>query len=170
MSALDPWRRALRARIPCGFLRRDQGAGLFISDYPRLGVEVDWAGTGFFAKEENGLARLDAAEEAYRALLLGLPLRDPAPNDETLFLFSLARRLEKSGAPFSPNALPIVRETLKYLDEGDLNGLYRFLSPAAAKAQRLHAPLPAALGRLILDDLWERQGKERSVSEVRAER
>ena len=156
MSALDPWRRELRARIQFGFLRRDQGAGLFISDYPRLGVKIDWTGTGFFAKEENGLARLDAAEETYRALLLGLPLRDPAPRDETLFLFSLARRLEKSGAPFSRDALPLVRETLKYLDEGGLNGLYRCLFPAAAKAQRLHAPLPAALGRLILHELWER--------------
>ena len=58
MSVLDPWRQALRLRIPRGFLRRDPGDMLFISDYPRLGVHIDWTGTGFFAKFLNHLSCL----------------------------------------------------------------------------------------------------------------
>ena len=157
MSGLDPWRQALRLRIPRGFLRRDPGDMLFISDYPRLGVHIDWTGTGFFAKEAGGLARLDAGEDAYRALLESLPPCDPALSDGTLYLISLARRLEKSGGPFFPDALPLIRAALKQLDAKDLKGLYRFLAPAAAEAQRKGAPLPAALGRLILSGISDNE-------------
>ncbi len=153
MSVLDAWRREIRLRLPRGFLRRDQGESLFVSDYPRFGLSVSWAGTGFTADVRGGLAFLDASPETYRALLSALPPRAAVPADDTLFLWSLARRLENGGAPFSPQAVPLIRSALKLLDAGSTESLYRLLAPAAAEAQRRGAPLPAALGRLILYEM-----------------
>ncbi len=154
MSALDAWRQTLRPLIPKGFLRRDQGDGLFVSDYPRYGeaeaVSARIEAAGFRVALMDGLARVTPGTETLAALLNDAPIRQPAVTDETLFLYSLARRIAEGNAPLTPETEKTVWTALKYLDAGDLTGLYRFLSPAAALAQRRHRPLPGGLGRLIL--------------------
>ena len=159
MSALDPWRRELRGLIPRGFLRRDQGEGLFVSDYPRHGEEAAVSGVlrdrGFSVSVRDSLAYIDAAPEQYQKLLDGVPDADIAPTEETLALYALGMRLIRSKAEFSPEALPALRLTLKYLDAKDWKGLYQALSPLSTLAQRQHRPLPTALGKLILASLSE---------------
>ena len=159
MSALDAWRRELRPLIPRGFIRRDQGEGLFVSDYPRHGEEAAVSASlrehGFSVFLRDSLACVDASPEKYRALLDGLPDAAPPVTEETLNLYALANRLIRGGADFSKDALPALRLTLKYLDTKDWKGLYQALSPLSSFAQRQHKPLPAALGRLILFSLSE---------------
>lgn len=153
MNPLAPWRRELRGLIPKGFLRRDQGEGLFVSDYPRFGegeTTKRLRSAGYAVDVADGLAHIDGTAEKYRALLSSLPPAHPEPTDDTLFLYALARRLERSKAPFSPEAIPVIRAALKYADAGDRTGLYAFLSPAAALAQRRKTPLPAETGRIAL--------------------
>ena len=157
MSALDPWRQTLRPLIPKGFLRRDQGDGLFVSDYPRYGDEENVSAriekAGFRAAVSNGMAQITPKMETCQALLNAAPVRQPTVTDENLFLYSLARRIAGTDAPLTPETESAVWTALKYLDAGDRTGLYRFLSPAAALAQRQHRPLPDGLGRLILRSL-----------------
>ncbi len=154
MSVLDPWRQTLRPLIPKGFLRRDQGDGLFVSDYPRHGdaavLSARLEEAGFLTAVSDGLARIVPNRSTCEALLNAAPMCEPAVTDENLFLYSLARRIQKGNAPLAPKTEKTVWTALKYLDAGDLTGLYRFLSPAAALAQRRHRPLPGGLGRLIL--------------------
>ncbi|MBR4537349.1 MAG: hypothetical protein IKO52_00730 [Clostridia bacterium] len=154
MNALDPWRQTLRPLIPKGFLRRDQGDGLFVSDYPRYGdAEIASAHiekAGFRVEILDGLARITPETETLTALLNAVPVRMPTVTDENLFLHSLARRIAETNAPLTPEAEKTVWTALKFLDAGDMLGLYRFLSPAAALAQRQRFSLPAGLGRLIL--------------------
>ncbi len=154
MSALDAWRQTLRPLIPKGFLRRDQGDGLFVSDYPRYGeaeaVSARIEAAGFRVALMDGLARVTPETETLAALLNDAPIRQPAVTDENLFLYSLARRIAEGNAPLTPETEKTVWTALKYLDAGDEAGLYRFLSPAAALAQRQHCALPGGLGRLIL--------------------
>lgn len=159
MSALDPWRQTLRPLIPKGFLRRDQGEGLFVSDYPRYGeaeaVSARIEKAGFRAELADGLARITPERSTCEALLNAAPLCKPSITDENLFLHSLARRIAEGNAPLTPETEQTVRTALKYLDAGDMPGLYRFLSPAAALAQRQHQALPGGLGRMILRFLTE---------------
>ncbi len=159
MNVLDGWRREIRALIPRGFLRRDQGNGLFISDYPRFGgaeqIKKALENAGYRVDGASGPARIDAAEEKYCRLLLSAPPERPQPRDRTLNLYALAGRLSASSGALREDNLPQVRETLKLLDARDLAGLYRYLSPAAAEAQRRHAPLPPGLGDWILYVLWD---------------
>ena len=159
MSALDAWRRELRGLIPQGFLRRDQGEGLFVSDYPRHGEEESVSKAlrerGFLVFIRDSLAYIDAAPEKYQRLLDGVPDADIEPAEETLALYALAQRLIRSKADFSPEGLPVLRLALKHLDGKDWKGLYQALSPLSALAQRQHRPLPAALGKLILLSLRE---------------
>ncbi len=154
MNALDPWRQALRPLIPKGFLRRDQGDGLFVSDYPRYGDAEDVSAriekAGFRVTVTDSLARIAPKAETCEAFLNAAPARMPTVTDENLFLHSLARRIAETDAPLIPGTEKTVWTALKYLDAGDMTGLYRFLSPAAALAQRLHRPLPGGLGRMIL--------------------
>ncbi len=154
MNALDPWRQALRPLIPKGFLRRDQGDGLLISDYPRYGdaeaVSARIEKAGFRVAVADGLARITPERSTCAALLDAAPPCRTSAEEVNLFLYSLARRIADSGAPLIPDAEHAVWTALKYLDAGDEQGLYRFLSPAAALAQRNHQPLPAGLGRMIL--------------------
>ena len=154
MNALDPWRQAIRPLIPRGFLSRDQGDGLFVSDYPRYGeaeaVSACIEKAGFQVTVLDGLARITPERSTTAALLDAAPVCQPTVTDENLFLYSLARRIAETNAPLDPEAESAVWTALKYLDAGDMQGLYRFLSPAAALAQRQHQPLPAGLGRLIL--------------------
>ena len=154
MNALDPWRQALRPLIPKGFLRRDQGDGLFVSDYPRYGdaeaVSARIEKTGFRVELSDGLARVTPETETLAALLDATPACMPTATDENLFLHSLARRIAETNAPLTPETEQTVWTALKYLDAGDMTGLYRFLSPASAMAQRKHCALPGGLGRMIL--------------------
>ena len=154
MSVLEPWRRALRPLIPKGFLRRDQVDGLFVSDYPRYGdaesVSARIEKAGFRVKIADGLARITPESETLAALLDAAPIFQPTVTDENLFLHSLARRIAEGNAPQTPETEKTVWTALKYLDAGDMTGLYRFLSPAAATAQRMHCALPGGIGKMIL--------------------
>ncbi|MBQ6960614.1 MAG: hypothetical protein IJP78_06525 [Clostridia bacterium] len=154
MSVLTPWRQALRPLIPKGFLRRDQGDGLFVSDYPRYedadAVSARIEKAGFRVTVTDGLARIVPAAETLAALLDAAPACTSAVTDENLFLHSLARRIAEADAPLTPENEKAVWTALKFLDAEDMSGLYRFLSPAAALAQRKHLFLPAGLGRMIL--------------------
>ena len=159
MSVLNPWRQTLRPLISKGFLRRDQGDGLFVSDYPRYGdaeaVSARIEAAGFRVTVTDGLARVTPEKSTCEALLNAAPACMPPVTDENLFLYSLARRIAESDAPLTPETERTVWTALKYLDAGDMPGLYRFLSPAAALAQRQHRALPGGLGRMILRFLSE---------------
>lgn len=154
MNALDPWRQALRPLIPRGFLRRDQGDGLFVSDYPRYGeaetVSARIESAGFRVTVTDGLARITPEKSTCEALLNAAPICQPTVTDENLFLYSLTRRIAEGNAPLIPETEKTVWTALKLLDAGDMPGLYRFLSSSAALAQRQHRALPAGLGKLIL--------------------
>ena len=154
MNALGPWRQALRPLIPKGFLRRDQGNGLFISDYPRYGdaeaVSASIEQAGFRVTVWDGLARINPETSTTAALLDAVPYCQATVTDENLFLYSLARRIAEINAPLTSETEKTVWTALKFLDAGDMQALYRFLSPAAALAQRKHRPLPGGLGRTIL--------------------
>lgn len=165
MSGLAPWRRELRALIPRGFLRRDQGGQLLVSDYPRFpGAEeitarIRRAGYAVLIRER--LAYLDGTEEKYEALLRPLlPAPDPAPGEDMPLLESLARRLCREDMSFRPCAA--LRIALKAWDAGDLSGLYAALAPEIARLQREKLPLPAAAGVLILAALNEGKGESPS--------
>ncbi len=154
MNALDPWRQALRPLIPKGFLRRDQEGGLFVSDYPRYGdacsISARIEAAGFRVTVTASLARITPKAETTAALLNAAPVCAPPVTDENQFFSSLARRIAGTDAPLTPETESAVWTALKYLDAEDRTGLYRFLSPAAALAQRQHRPLPGGLGRIIL--------------------
>lgn len=160
MSPLDAWRRELRVLIPRGFLRRDQGNGLLVSDYPRHGGETETTKAlmraGYTVRIENRLASVDGSLPKYQALAAALSDKKPCLTDEKLMLYALGGLLLRSGGEVTEENLPLVRMTLKYLDSNDLNLLARHLSPACADAQRKHIRLPKAAGQLILDALWER--------------
>lgn len=164
MTPLAGWRQELKGLIPRGFLRRDQGPGLFISDFPRQGeagpVAKALAAAGYTVKEEKGLALIDGEMEKYRALAAGLPSFHPTPADRTLFLCSLGNRLLRFGGDLTEENLPLLRLTLKTLDAGGLDALERLLPPACALAQRRHVPLPRAAGLALLGALNEMERKE----------
>ena len=144
----------MRRLIPRGFLRRDQGDGLFVSDYPRHGggapVSDALREAGFTVEIRDGLAYVDGALKKYLDLAGGLRDTEVPLTEECFWLRSLALHLQKTGADPCPDNLYLIRLTLKALDTGDLPGLERLLPPAVAEAQRKHIPLPKAAGRLIL--------------------
>lgn len=159
MSPLTPWREELRRLIPQGFLRRDHGDGLFVSDYPRHGEEAPVSNAllaaGFAVETRGGLAYMDGGPEKYRALAAGLTDMEPTLAEEHFWLRSLAAHLQKTGAEIMPENLHLLRLTLKKLDENDLPGLERLLPPAVAEAQRKHISPPKAAGQMILVALNE---------------
>ena len=166
MSVLDAWRREVRALIPRGFLRRAQGEGLFVSDYPRFpgaekGTESLLA-AGFRVKMDGSIARIDVCEDKARAFLRGLPLTDVPPTDETLPIWALAQRLVRADGPVTDPSLDWLTGLLKRLDEGRVNEAAAELAARAAVCQRRHAPLPGAAGRLLLLALSERKGDEKT--------
>ncbi len=165
MSPLDAWRQELRALIPRGFLRRDQGEGLLVSDYPRLGgakeTTVTLVRAGFTVRQENGLAYVDGSLQKYQALAASLTPEAPRMTDENLFLYALGGRLLRYGGEVTAENLPLIRLPLKAIDGDDLPGLARLLPPACAEAQRKRIGLPKAAGLLIFQALWD---EERSDS------
>ncbi len=164
MSVLDPWRRELRRLIPRGFLRRDQAAGLFASDYPRFPGAEDVTNTllraGFRVTAESGLARIDGSEEKYHAWFAHLPCPDAVPDDETLYAVSLARRLVRAETPPEEEPLAGYPALLKALDEGRSGEAAEGAAAWAALCQRQGRKLPSAAGKLILLALTERKGEE----------
>lgn len=155
MNPLAGWREELRPLIPRGFLRRDQGDALFISDFPRHGesqpVEEAIRQAGFSAVIEKGLAHIDARPEKYHALIRSLPNQPlPAPTDATLYLHSLALRLAKWDVPPESQPLSPIRFVLKCLEAEDFTALSRHFPPLLARLQREKKDLPAAAGKLIL--------------------
>ncbi len=154
MSALVAWREELRRLIPRGFLRRDQGDGLFASDYPRHGEETPVSDAlrraGYTVDLRGSLAHVDGSVDKYRALAGSLRDAEPPPTEESFWLRSLALHLQRTGAEPCPENLYLIRLTLKALDAGDLPGLERLLPPAVAEAQQKHIPLPKAAGQLII--------------------
>jgi len=164
MSILHAWRGELRPLIPRGFLRRDRGAALFISDFPRhdnaRAVQDALTAAGFTVGIQNGAACIGVTEEKLRTLLAGMPSAAAAPTDETLPLWALARRLEAAEAPLAAQPRDMLYETLKALDAGDLARLDNYLRPRMAEMQRKKLPLPAAAGKMILWALAERKGAD----------
>ncbi len=161
MKILDSWRGILRPLIPRGFLRRDQGEYLLISDYPRHGeaekVTQAIEKAGFTVSVENGLARLDGTWETYEALLRDW--REPpafVPKEESRYLYALAKRLCRAETPWKQQPLAPLRLVLKCLDAGDWETLEDKLPPMIALLQREHRPLPSAAGILLLRSLDEK--------------
>ena len=155
MNPLALWRDELRPLITRGFLRRDQGDALFISDFPRHGeTEAVCAAitqAGFIVSIDNGLARIDATPQKYQAMMQALPETPHCmPNDATLYLFSLARRLAAMDVPLPRQPLAPIRFVLKCLEARDLAALSRHFPPFLARLQREKKDLPAAAGKLIL--------------------
>ena len=154
MSVLDAWREEIRRLIPRGFLRRDQGDGLLVSDYPRHGEEAPVSNAlreaGFTVEIRDGLAYVDGSLEKYRALAVSLRDTEMSLTEESFWLHSLALHLQRTGAEPCADNLYLIRLTLKALDADDLPGLERLLPPAVAEAQRKHIPPPKAAGQLIL--------------------
>ena len=156
MTPLEPWRQALRSLIPRGFLQRDRAAdGLFISDYPchcadAAAVDAALQAAGFQVTAAGRLRRIDGAPEAYRQLIAALPdVSLPAPTDENLYLWSLARRLLQGEGDPARQPIPPLRLTLKCLDGADTDALIRLLPPLLALHQRRGEPLPRSAVMLI---------------------
>ena len=155
MNPLAPWRDELRPLISRGFLRRDQGDALFISDFPRHGNTEETLFSirqaGFIVSIENGLARIDASPEKYWEMLRALPESPRFPlNDFNLYLYSLARRLAHTDVPPERQPLSPICFVLKCLDAGNLSALSRHFPPLLARLQREKKDLPVAAGKLIL--------------------
>lgn len=155
MNPLSLWRDELRPLISRGFLRRDQGDALFISDFPRHGETESICAAleraGFTLIIEKGLASIDATQEKYRALIQSLPETDHCiPSDANLYLYSLGKRLASMDVPFERQPLSSIRFVLKSLDAKDLSTLSRHFPPLLARLQREKKDLPAAAGKLIL--------------------
>ena len=164
MSALDAWRRELRRLIPRGFLRRDQGAGLFASDYPRFsgaeGVTAALLGAGYRVTVEKGLARIDGNEAKYHVFFTNLSCPDVAPEDDTLYAVSLARRLIRAATQPEEEPLSGYPALLKALDEGKWQEAADDAAAWAAVCQRQGRKPPSAAGKLILIALIERKGEK----------
>ena len=161
MKILDPWRGILRPLIPRGFLRRDQGDGLFISDYPRHGEEerVTRAieSAGFTVSIDNGLARIDGTRDTYEALLGNCQaFAVLKSSEENSYLYALAQRLARTQTPWAQQPLAPIRLVLKCLDAEEFHTLEEKLPPMIAFLQREHQPLPAAAGILLLLALKEK--------------
>lgn len=157
MSALEIWRRQIRPMIPRGFLRRDQGEGLLISDFPRFEDGEQAANrlrqAGFSVDCHGGMARIDGTKEKYQALWDGLSIGPLSLTDEILPLYALGRRLEVRKVPLEYQPMDLIHLTLKYLDAGDEEGLLRLLPPRIALLQRRRLSLPSLAGALILNHL-----------------
>ena len=155
-GALDDWRREIRALIPRGFLRRDQGNGLFISDYPRFEnaekVTEALNLAGFLVSPGASLALIDGGFEKYQILFSHLPPQR-APSDDNLMLWGLGKRLERYGGETREEDMPLLRAILKYLDGENFAALQKELRPVFALSQRMGRPLPAMAGKLILSYL-----------------
>lgn len=157
MSALEEWRQQIRALIPRGFLRRDQGEGLLISDFPRFdGREAVIAAleeAGFIVVLAGVMARIDGSTRRYLQLQERLRAFTDIPDDGALPLWALGQRLARASVPLEEQPRSALRLTLKCLDAGEEEALLRLLPPRLAVLQRQHQPLPALAGALILDHL-----------------
>ena len=157
MSALDEWRQQIRPLIPRGFLRRDQGQGLLISDFPRFdGKEAVIAAlerAGFTVSLEGSVARIDGNTRRYLQLQERLLVFEDIPDDGALPLWALGQRLARASVPLEDQPRFALHLTLKCLDAGEEEALLRLLPPCLAVLQRQHQPLPALAGALILDHL-----------------
>lgn len=156
MTPLMTWRQELQSLLPCGFLRRAQGEdGLFVSDYSVRCQEseaIDRAllAAGFQIAPMGRLRQIDGTAEKYRRFIAELPPASlPAPTEETLYLWGLARRLQAAQTPLERQPIAPIRLTLKCLDGGDVASLQRLLPPMLAFGQRQGQPLPTAAGQLI---------------------
>ena len=168
MRLLDAWRRELRALIPAGFLRRDRGGALFVSDFPRRAADGAFlfqslADAGYTAETgADGLARIGVTRRKLRAFLDALPASRPAPTESTLALYALADCLERHPAPLEDQRTADLYEIIKLLDQEDQTALESRLRPLIALRQREKAPLPAAGGRMIFAYLSGKEGADES--------
>ena len=133
-------RTAAAAALPGGaFLRRDRGDALFVTDAPRLGDRMDWAGplfeAGFYCAVSGGLLRLWPAG----IWLSRLEAACPEPPDDLCQSLSLFRGRDPDG-----ESLKLFAFGLRCLDGGD--GAARFdrkLRQRAAACLRLNAMNPS---------------------------
>jgi len=154
MSALDVFRRELRARLGTAvMLRRDQAArALFICDAPRRrndcpALAEELRQLGYAVLPDRGLWRIDLSPARQAAWIESLSPRSlplaPAWR-------SLCRSLLSQGIPEAARQpWPPIRLTLLRLDAGENARLYEELCATAAICKRTHAPLPAAAAYLI---------------------
>lgn len=158
MSRLAVIKNEVRAHLHgrC-FLRRDrQARALFLTDYPlhnpdkeetRSALEAD----GFTVEEENGLWRVDLGEARRNALIQQVSAH-ALPADAPLEIASLCKSLLMQGNP-AHQPWPLLRQTLLWLDEGQDALLLSMLREQAAVCKRTHAPLPAAVAYLIMEEI-----------------
>ena len=159
MSALDAWRREVRALIPRGFLRRDAGEdAVLVSDYPRWeeagAVTERLRAAGYAVEVREGLAHIDGSREKYLRLFSALPCPEGTPTDETLYAFSLARRLIAADVSLEEQPLFLLGQWMKRLDGGDQR-VIPVIAAHAALCLRRKQPLPSAAGKLILCALFD---------------
>ena len=125
-------RAAARALLPEGaFLRRDRGGALYVTDAPRFGKAVDWAGAGLICREDGRLAFLTPGPVWLRRL------EDlyPEPPDH------LCAMLRRFGGPPDDAALELFAAGVKLLDgEARDAGYDRRLRQRAAVCLREHLP------------------------------
>lgn len=163
MSALDRWRKEIFSLLPRGFLRRDQGDNLFISDYPRQCADAKkitalLKSKGFEVTVDGGLARIDGTPEKYAELIAASPPPGQLPLGKgNPYLYFLALRLLRTNTPALDQPSSALRLTLKCLDAGDEKALERLLPPLLAQFQRKKEPLPTAAGNWILCYLLEKE-------------
>ena len=154
MKMLDAWRREVRSLVPRGFVRISRGEGLFASDYPRFdgaqAVTRALRQAGYQVTQEGPLARIDGTKEKYTAFLRALPCACPIPSDDTLAAFSLARRLMEVPPPLEDQPLFWIGSWIKIVDAGHFAQAEETLAAYTALCQRLHQPLPAAAGKILL--------------------
>ena len=155
MSLLDPWRRELRGLIPRGFLLLDRGDGLFVSDmcrqYNAWGAAAHaMAERGYEpALTEDDLLGIGVTADKLRALWETL---DTETNEthRCAPLRDLALRLDARKEPLEEQPRAILYRIMKDLDRKEFARLDAWLRPCLAERQRMHLPLPAAGGRMIL--------------------
>lgn len=124
-------RGAARALLPEGaFLRRDRGEALFVTDAPRFGGSVDWAGAGFLCRAGH-LARLTPGPE----WLYRLEGSCPEPPD------ALSTSFQRFSGDIDVEALSLFAEGMKALDGGTWDAKYdRRLRQRAAVCLRERLP------------------------------
>ncbi len=100
MTRLDEYRQDLRSKLPHGsFLRLDRGEALFVSDAPRLGIEIDPESlSGYQVKIEDKLMYITPsfieAPEKLREMLIHC-LKSEGIQKERLLRMNLAKALRE---------------------------------------------------------------------------
>ena len=145
-------RTAAAAALPGGaFLRRDRGDALFVTDAPRFGDRMDWAGllfeAGFYCAVSGGLLRLWPAG----IWLSRLEAACPEPPDDLCQSLSRFRGRDPDG-----ESLKLFAFGMRCLDGGD--GAARFDRKLRQRAGqnstvRFHFGIHQGLNRVVFGNI-----------------